>query len=414
MGYRSPWRQLLVGVVLVHTLGGCMVEQPWEEPGDMESAQEEATELLDEAQGVSEPQSAGHPLSCEDIRPEELGESRSLILKANANVADCGPGVSNGAGYLALFNGGSFGVAAWTIVTSNGRRTENVAAGDFGAELLPLRNGFDILRFGHNDSATLMAHAAAGQSLRSTLLSPAPIMSLDIAPDPRGGVVIAWWAPGEGGVPNLLIQAFDEKGRPRSAPRTVMTLNTPEMLRTLVGVDQRGRTLVLWRTGASTTWMGQWLRWDASPRTPPFVALEDPAPSSIPDGRLQPLVGEGLVLQLHSEWVRQFPSAEPTSLPAPAWLASSPGSDLVLIRHRRAYALVPPPTPVENSGCQERLLFYSREAVACGELVLPFGGSSCSGRKLGLGLDGTVIQQIELNIPANDQCAWRWWPRLLR
>lgn len=412
MGHRSPWRQLLAGMVLVHTLGGCQVEQPWEEPGDMASAETEAPELLGEEPSVSAPRDAGHSLSCEDIRPEELGESRSLIIRAHAHEADCGPGVSNGAGYLALFNGGSFGVAAWTIVTSNGRKTETLAAGDFGSELVPMRDGFHILRFGLHDNATLVAYAANGQFLRQTSLSP--ILALDLAPDPRGGVVIAWWAPGEGGAPSLLVQAFDEKGRPRSAPHTVMTLDTLETPGIIVGVDQRGRTLVLWRTGASSTWMGQWLRWDASPRTPPFMALEDPDPSGIPGGRLQPLVGEGLVLQLHSEWVRLFPSAEPTSLPAPVWLAENPGSDLVLIRHRRAYALVPPPTPVEDAGCQERLLFYSREGVACGELTLPFGGSACTGRKTGIGLDGTVIQQIELNIPANDQCAWRWWPRLLR
>jgi hypothetical protein len=76
----------------------------------------------------------------------------------------------------------------------------------------------------------------------------------------------------------------------------------------------------------------------------------------------------------------------------------------------RAYALVPSSTLVEGSGCQERLLFYSREGVSCGELTLPFGGSSCTGRKAGIGLDGTVVQQIELNIPANDQCAGKGTP----
>jgi hypothetical protein len=73
-----------------------------------------------------------------------------------------------------------------------------------------------------------------------------------------------------------------------------------------------------------------------------------------------------------------------------------------------------PPTPIAGSGCQERLRFYTRDGEDCGDLTVPFGGSDCTGRRLGIGLDGTVIQQIELNIPANDQCAWRWWPRLLR
>jgi hypothetical protein len=411
MGHIGRWGQVLVTVVLVHTLGGCAVEQPWSEPEELEGAE---TEALEHEGSAPDMESAGQALSCEDIRPEELGPSRSLITPANGPVADCGPGVGNGAGYLALLNSGPFGVVAWDVVTANGRRTGRVFGGQFGSQLVPLRNGFHLLRFAFPDDVTLSAFSADGQFLRQNLLSPSPTGGLDLAPDPRGGVVIAWSAPGEGGTQNVLLQAFDEKGRPRSAPRTVVTVSTTEDLLLLVGVDQRGRTLVLWRAAGSSTWTGQWLRWDGSARTVPFLALEDPEPSDFSGASLQPLSGEGLVLRLHSQWVRQFPSAEPTSLPAPAWLADNPGTELSLIRRGRAYALVPAPTLVEGSGCQERLLLFTRDGVACGDLTLPFGGSTCEGRQPGIGLDGTVIQQLELNIPANDQCAWRWWPRLLR
>jgi hypothetical protein len=414
MWHEGRGKQVLVTAVLVLTLGGCTVEQSWGGSEDMEGAQTEAPEFLEQEESVSELGSAGQALSCEDIRPEELGLSRSVILRANGPEAACGPGVSNGAGYLALLNSGPLGAVAWTVVTANGRPTGTLFGGTEGARLVPLRSGFHILRFSFPNNVTLSAHSADGQFLRQHLLSPGPIEAVDIAPDPRGGVVIAWWTPGESGAWNMMLQAFDEKGRPRFAPRTVMTVSTSEPPGILVGVDQRGRTLVLWLTAESSTWKGQWLRWDGTARSTPFLAAEDPNPSDVLGSRLQPLSGEGLVLQLHSQWVRQFPSAEPTSLPAPSWLADNPGTELTLIRRGRAYVLVPPPSPIEGSGCQERLRFYTREGVACGDLTLPFGGSSCMGRQPGIGPDGTVVQQIELNIPANDQCAWRWWPRLLR
>jgi hypothetical protein len=374
----------------------------------------EDLEELEQDEGLPEQESAALTLSCEDIRPEELGPGRSLILPANGPTADCGPGVGNGAGYQALLNSGPFGSVLWSVVSANGHPTGRIFGSEFGSELVPLRGGFHLLRFSFRDEVTLLAHAADGESLRQTLLSPSPSGGVDIAPDPRGGTVVAWSAAGEGGTQSLLLQAFDEKGRPRAAPYLVGTVNTREGFPVLVGVDQRGRTLLLWRPGGSNTWMGQWRRWDGTARTVPFAAFEDPGPSNLSEARLQPLSGEGLVLRLDSQWVRQFPSAEPTSLPAPAWLAENPGTELALIRRDRGYVLVPPPTLVEGSGCEERLRFYTREGVACGDLTLPIGGSSCTGRQLGVALDGTVTQQIELNIPANNQCAWRWWPRLLR
>lgn len=98
--------------------------------------------------------------------------------------------------------------------------------------------------------------------------------------------------------------------------------------------------------------------------TEPFTFPE--TVSTFPRGILAPLSGGGLAFRLEEEWVLRFPSGEAEALPAPDWLAAHPGSDLVLVRNGKAHAL-----------------------------------------------DGTVIQQIDLAIPANDQCAWRWWPKLL-
>ncbi|PTL82463.1 hypothetical protein DAT35_16750 [Vitiosangium sp. GDMCC 1.1324] len=399
----QQWRQVVVVTMLARALGGC--------------SEAVASEPAEQEESVSAQWNTGNPLSCADIRPEELGPSRSFITQALSREAACGPGTGDGSGSLALRNDGPFGVVAWTLVSSKGVPFGvTLLGGDFGSELLPQRQGFD-LRINHFPAATeLQAYTSKGEFLRRTSFLPEPIEVSAAAVDPFGGTVAAWWsgAGGDGQSWNLWVQSFDEKGSPATAPRLVQTLHASEAPLILIGVDQRGRRLVLWRTRESGVWTGQWLRQDGSARTRPFAAAEDPAPSDFLSGQLQPLVGEGLVLQLGGQWVRQFPSGEPTALPAPDWLAANPGSDLTLIRHEGAYALVLPPTFIEGSGCQERVRLFTSTGESCGDLVLPFGGSTCSDRHLGITLDGTVIQQIELNIPANDQCAWRWWPRLLR
>ncbi|WNG23206.1 hypothetical protein F0U62_03505 [Cystobacter fuscus] len=416
--HEKPWRRVLVAVLLARGLGGCTTGEPsWSEPTVTRDEETRALEPAEQEESLSARWNTEHPLSCADIRPEQLGPSRSFVTQALSREAACGPGTSEGSGSLALRNDGPLGVVAWTLVSSKGvpfGRT--LLGGDFGSELLAQRRGVHLLIDSFPAAARLQAYSSEGEFLRQTSFLPAPIRASDVAADPDGGTVAAWWsaAGGEAEAWNLWVQSFDEKGRPRASPRLVRTLHTSESLVLLVGVDQRGRTLVLWRTSGTGVWEGQWLKRDGTAYKQSFSAAEDPDPSNLFSGRLRPLVGEGLVLRLGDQWVRQFPSGEPTALPAPGWLADSPGSDLTLIRHDRAYALVLPPTPVAGSGCQERVALFTRDGEPCGDLVFPFGGSDCSGRSLGIGREGTVIQQLELNIPANDQCAWRWWPRLLR
>ncbi len=416
---RVWWKR---GWVLTAALGGvwwagCAVEQAWSEPAVVEDVEAAATEAVEQEESESALVEAAHALSCEDIRPEEFGPSRTVILRANGPEAFCGPGVGNGAGVLALRNDGPFGVVAWSLVSREGipfGRT--LIGGEFGSTLLPHRRGFHLLIDGFRPSLRLQAYSSEGEFLRQTPLLPATIEAQDVAVNPQGGTVAAWWSVvgSDSQTRNLLVQSFDERGRPRASPRIVQTVNGSVSVNVLVGVDLRGRILVLWRQGNSISWTGQWLRQDGRARTQPFPALDSDLNPTFPDARLQPLVGEGLVLRLQEQWLRQFPSNEPTSLPAPGWLAANPGTELALIRNNRAYALVPPGTDVEGLGCREQVRLFTRDGESCGELVFPFGGSVCSRRQLGIGLDGTVIQQIDLNLPSNDQCAWRWWPQLLR
>jgi hypothetical protein len=232
-----------------------------------------------------------------------------------------------------------------------------------------------------------------------------------VTTDPRGGTLAARWTPAQRSPQHLTLQSFDLEGRPRSEPITVRTVTGSDFLHVAIGADTRGRVLLLWTEPGLDTWVGQWLRLNGRALTRPFAV---PLPENGSPDLLRPLIGGGLVLRSGAAWVLRFPSGEAQALPAPDWLVAHPDTDLVLIRNGRAYALVPPPILVHGSGCRESLLLFSEEGAACGEFLLPFGGSICAGRRIGIALDGTVIQQIELNIPANDQCAWRWWSRLLR
>jgi hypothetical protein len=414
-------KEALAAALLAYAAAGCAVEQPGDErriekdthlaPPDI-PAQEQVEEEAPEG-SLSAQRNSGHVLSCEEIRPEELGPSTSFITRANGPEADCGPGTGDGAGHLALMNSGPFGATAWNVVSRTGVDTGNlILGGDLAIDILPQPSGFHVIRIPPG-GASLTVYSSDGEFLRRVPLTLDDESALDVAADTRGGTLAARWEPGEDGSQVLSFQPIDSKGRPRSEPVVVATAPAGEERFVLGGVDARGRVLLLWPgPEGSATWVGQWLNRNGNALTEPFTF---PAPAaSFPGGSLKPLNGSGLALRLGEEWVLRFPSGQADVLPAPDWLAAHPGSALIPIRNGRAYALVPPATFVEGSGCRESLLFFASDGTACGELVLPFGGSTCFGRQLGIALDGTVIQQIELGIPANNQCAWRWWPRLLR
>jgi hypothetical protein len=402
------WGEVWAATLLACAMVGCSVEPPRGEPPEIVAEHEQA-EDSEPQEGISAQWQGGPPLSCEEIRPEGLGPSTSFITRANAPEADCGPGTGNGAGYLALLNSGPFGAVAWEVVSRRGVETGGLAGGDFGYFLLPQPRGFHVVTTPLS-GAFLTVYSAEGRALRSIAVAGRD-EPLAVAADPRGGTLVARWVLGEGDTQVLTLQFYDSSGEPQASPVVVRTVPRGESPAVAAGVDVRGRVLGLWREPGEAAWVGQWLERNGSALTEPFaVGLLPPEAPLL----LRPLSGGGLALRIGEAWELQFPSGVPEGWPAPAWLAENPGSDLVLIRRGRAYALVPPPTFIAGSGCQESLLLFARDGTACGELTLPFGGSTCAGRRVGIALEGTVIQQIELNIPANNQCAWRWWPKLLR
>ncbi|MDC0711118.1 hypothetical protein POL68_21800 [Stigmatella sp. ncwal1] len=334
----------------------------------------------------------------------------SIVLDANAPEANCGPGVTDGAGFLALMNSGPIGARAWDVVSPMGVFTGNLMlGGDMAFDVSPQPSGFHVIRITPPGGLSMTVHSSEGIFVRSVSLFADDDVPSFVTEDPRGGELIAQWAPRTDGTQVLTFQFLDVAGLPRTQPIEAVSAPLSETRSIVAGVDTWGRALLLWKE--PSTWKGQWWNRQGVPVTQPFSV---PSLASTPPGGLIPLAGGGLAVQSNGQWVAKFPSGQAVAQPAPAWLASHPNTQLVLIRGQQANALVPPPVFVEDSGCQETLLLFARDGTACGELLLPPDGSTCFLRRLGIGPDGTVTQQIDLSAQSTNQCSWRWWPGLLQ
>ncbi len=357
------------------------------------------------------PDAAETALACEALWPGEPGTSRSITLDPNGRDADCGPGTSNGAGFLALMNSGYPGVSAWDIVTLDGVDTENViVAGDSTVDIYPQLGGFYVIPSSPG-GVWMSMNVADGDWLGSFTVTDSWNTPYDVAPDPAGGALVTVWEPREGNLQVLTSRFVEAHAQPRTSLREWVSAPTDEARFVIAGVDTRGRGLLLWPEPSGTGWVGRWLNPDGTALTAPFTF---PAPPLTPHDvtNLYPLAGGGLALRSGAQWIAHFPSGETTAAPAPDWLASHPGSDLVLVRGGRAHALIPPSTFVEGAGCRETLLLFTQDGTACGEVAFPLEGDTCFQRRLGIGVDGTVVQQVDAL--ATHQCAWRWWPGFLK
>lgn len=417
MGGASEWVGRVLAAALLSLGVGCggdpapsglpAAESP---PVSHEVPEAPATVAPPEEELLSpESEDARRALSCEELRPGGLGVERSIVLGANAPEADCGPGTGDGSGSLALLNSGRFGATAWSVVTRGGEDTgKRLQGGEAAIALLPQPRGFHVVR-APPGGTSLSVYSSEGEGLGTVPLTGSAQEPFAVAADPRGGTLIARWAPRADGTQVLTFQVLEAEGSPRMEPVEVLSGPARTDRFVTAGVDTKGRVLLLWPEAGSALWAGQWRKRNGKALTPLFTF---PAPTTARGGQLVALAGGGLALRSEGQWRSRFPSGAAEVEPAPAWLASHPGSELILIRGRRANALVPPPTFVAGSGCQESLLFFTRDGTACGELRLPVdAGSTCFQRRPGIAREGTVIQQLTR---ADNQCAWRWWPRLLK
>jgi hypothetical protein len=348
--------------------------------------------------------------SCAGLVPPAPGAGR--FVNRDRESEACLPGTSDGKGDLALgIFSTLFDAARWTAFTPEGlpRDTFN---GGVGNLLMPQKSGFHLvsIAFG-SDIVRLQAVSRTGAPLTSRVLidpNTAPGSHWSAAEDPRGGSVVAWVRFGALPGPwQVVVQRFGSSGEPRTPPLTVHagTGDVPSF--TEVGADTQGRVLVLWE--ASGGLRGRWLRRNETFTSEFPVLATAVGPTSPIIGQqgklLSPLIGGGFALEQGEAWVAVIRSKQTSVEPAPGWLVARPGTELVIIRCGRGYALVSRGT---GGFGDSRLEVLAPAGNSCGDVPLPDLGTL---REVRVGRDGTVI--AEAPEAEDNVCTYRYWPRLL-
>jgi hypothetical protein len=187
-----------------------------------------------------------------------------------------------------------------------------------------------------------------------------------------------------------------------------------------LGVDAQGHTLVLaggnTRFGASTA-EGVWVDSSGQP-TPPFLALAS-APGSAASYELTPQAEQGLFLSIQEgisqSWAAAFASLEPSSSPAPTWLAQGAQRTLFRLPSGRGYLRL-------SQDCAPQGELITASGLTCSTFSFPsIAGPGCG--SLRLGMDGTVVESLPPTQHRYGEmgdsyielvCRARWWPALLQ
>lgn len=229
------------------------------------------------------------------------------------------------------------------------------------------------------------------------------------AEDPTGGLVL---------LVGQALTAYDATGTVRWS--TTVTLSGYTRA---IGVDRQGHTLILGdgdaRFGAGTL-EGIWVD-PSGHASEPFLAAQRPA--SIYWFELYPQVGSGLFLLARGmgsvneqgQWIAAFAALQPSSSPAPAWLASRPNTSLHMVHGGKGYALLP--LPHESlDGCDSDIEVLAPSGESCATVRFSVPGTACARNEVWMGYDGTVLKSLpaECDEVGHCSCRWKWWPGIFR
>jgi len=125
-----------------------------------------------------------------------------------------------------------------------------------------------------------------------------------------------------------------------------------------------------------------------------------------------------VVLSDNGRWDVALQDGVSNPVAVPDWLAARPFTRLATIRGGRGYAvLAMDPT----SGDATHFEIVTASGQSCGTFAVPAptvtATDSRTPRRLDVGPDGTLLQQLSRNVVPNNggaQCVFRWWPALLR
>jgi hypothetical protein len=192
-----------------------------------------------------------------------------------------------------------------------------------------------------------------------------------------------------------------------------------------VAVDRAGKMLAIWQSTArfgANTWAGQWFDASGVPGQV-FLASTGPAfctefcesPQGIPFER----VGSGLFYNNGTRW-SQIDSMATSFKAAPDWLNAHPQASLHMAHGGTAYAVLPAGAAAAGP-CQQQIEIVAPSGKSCGTATFALTGGSCTTSEILVGYDGTVVQQVplELEPPCTASghqcnCTWHSWPGFFR
>jgi hypothetical protein len=245
-------------------------------------------------------------------------------------------------------------------------------AGSFGGgmSLAPQAAGFLGLQQDTAGSLTLDWWNGSGALSN---LSPVGDGSAGIALAPGfpDGAIVARKAGGD-----VLVQSFGAQANPINS---VPVATSATVL--AAAQDQSGPVLIVLSTG-----QGVWVDLSAGTSAAPFSLGS--GSSAIARG----LIGGGVAVRLGGHWAAVVSPANSILLPAPAWLTD--GSDFVIARAGRAYAVT---TPASN------VIALAVGQTTCGAITLKNASS------VSVGTEGTVIGSM-----GTAGCSKIFWSKLLQ
>jgi len=343
----------------------------------------------------------------------------------------CGLPVGNGNGTMA-HRVSSDPTTRFTLINPSGG--VNAHLSQSGGGLFALPGGFLRWQFDRFAGTTLVPSIFAlddfERSMGSgmTFFMSSPVEEVFVG-DVNGGAALAGTIRVEGQKNQRRVMMFDAAGAVRWTPRNLATDSAIFGL----GVDLNGRVLVIQDGYAQCTGciLAQWFEGNGTPLTGSFTLLAGFSAGPATWFETAPLVGGGLAVRrmdadrsgqkqrFRSQWLVTLGSGNEAVQAAPGWMKARPDTNLALARGRTAYAVLP------NGGfdqpCSETVELVSPGGNSCASWTLELARDrSCDTLEVRLGLDGTILQRLPLELESDSDsngqtktCTLRFWPAAL-
>lgn len=363
---------------------------------------------------------------CAGLAPASLGTMQTWSVIFDGINGRCGLPMSSGDGVMAQVVTDMAAHPNWDFIDTQ-NNTETTAYKAWSGDLFSQPAGPAAPDYGYVDEGAMHFHLGAvdDRSGRSAAVTPSMLLYAnehwDVG-DPSGGLIFA------GAI-------RDPAGRPDR--RRIMSARGTFVLHDLdrdapifgLGVDLNFHTLVIQAGDCAGCVTAQWIAGDGNAMTAPFTLLTGFVPGGQTWFETAPLIGGGLAVRrmdandtgdpypYKSTWLLTIAAGSTSPQPAPGWMTARPDTNLVLVRNRTAYAVLP--NGATDSACTQRLEIVSPGGTSCAQYDLALPAATCTTSELRVGYDGTVLQHTPTDLERNpygrpQSCTLRYWPGALR